>query len=204
MANHRLDDTRPPPGQSRVPANTPDSVRFALLIQTAKLIAGNEVHLCVIRDASSEGVRVRHFNHLPDGDGLILELSSDERFRVELTWRDAEFAGLHFPDPAELERIVNLTREDSRRRFLRLDVLLKATLSWDSETCAATIKNISQQGACIDSKAQLVAHQRVRISADNFGPLQAKIRWARAPEFGLLFDEKLTLEQLAKLKSSGS
>ena len=42
--------------------------RFTLLIRTAKLLSSSGEYLCVIRDVSSEGIKVRTFHQLPDGE----------------------------------------------------------------------------------------------------------------------------------------
>ena len=42
--------------------------RFTLLIRTAKLVCESGEYLCVIRDVSSTGVRLRLFHDLPADD----------------------------------------------------------------------------------------------------------------------------------------
>lgn len=173
--------------------------RFTLLIQTAKLISGRGEFLCIVRDASADGVRVRHFGHLPDERFLEFELANGEGFPVQLVWRDEEYAGLKFPDEVDLARIVKVSNDTLPRRRLRLRTVLEGTLSYGGLTRPATIRNISQQGAGIECREKLAIEQLVRLQTDELEPVFAKVCWRSDLAYGLVFEETLSLERLARI-----
>jgi hypothetical protein len=55
--------------------------RFTLLVRAAKLIADGREYLCVLRDASATGVKVRVFHPLPAYQTIELETGNGERYR---------------------------------------------------------------------------------------------------------------------------
>jgi hypothetical protein len=175
------------------------SPRFTLLIQTAKLISRRGEFLCIVRDASSDGVRVRHFGHLPDEKYLEFELANGEGFPVELVWQDEENAGLKFSREVDLDRIVKLSNEAMPRRRLRLRTVLEGTLSFGGLNVPVTIRNISQQGAGIECREKMAIEQLVRLESDELEPIFAKVCWRKGIEYGLVFEETLSYPRLAAI-----
>src|SRR5687768_10469588 len=70
--------------------------RFTLLIRTAKLVSASGEYLCVVRDVSREGIKVRTFHPLPDGEDFAIELASGERYRIEKIWEEDDVTGFRF------------------------------------------------------------------------------------------------------------
>lgn len=175
------------------------SPRFTLLIQTAKLISSRGEFLCVVRDASADGVRIRHFGHLPDERFLEFELTNGEGFPVELIWQDEEHAGLKFPGEVDLARIASMSNGAMPRRRLRLRTVLEGTLSYGGLTCPATIRNISQQGAGIECREKLAIEQLVRLETDELEPVFAKVCWRKGIEYGLVFEDTISHARLASI-----
>jgi hypothetical protein len=173
--------------------------RFTLLIQTAKLISSRSEFLCVVRDASTDGVRIRHFGHLPDERFLEFELANGEGFPVELVWQDEEHAGLKFPDEVDLARIVKLSNGSMPKRRLRLRTVIEGTLSFGGLTCHVAVRNISQQGAGIECRDKLAIEQLVKLETDELEPIFAKVCWRDGIEYGIVFEETLSYMRLAKI-----
>jgi hypothetical protein len=178
--------------------------RFTLLIQTAKLISSRGEFLCIVRDASADGVRIRHFGYLPEERFLEFELANGEGFPVELMWRDAEHAGLKFPSEVDLERIASMSNGTLPRRRLRLRTVLEGTLSFGGLTCPATIRNISQQGAGIECRQKLAVAQLVRLETDELEPVFAKVCWRNGIDYGLVFEETISHQRLAKIVAASA
>jgi hypothetical protein len=60
-------------------------------------------------------------------------------------------------------------------------------------------ENISQQGACVRCDAALAIAQPVRVECALLSPFYAKVRWRRSPLYGLVFEQRFSLEELARL-----
>src|SRR5687768_9709194 len=94
--------------------------RFTLLIRAAKLVAGSGEFLVVVRDVSSDGLKLRTFHPLPPDADYSIELASGERHPVEKVWEDGEINGFRFSDPVALERLLAESSVGKRKRPVRL------------------------------------------------------------------------------------
>lgn len=198
--------TTPESGLKELPSSPPadtgerrQAPRFTLLIQTAKLISHHGEFLCIVRDASTEGVRIRHFGYLPPDEYIEFELANGQRFTVRLAWQDEEYAGLKFNEGVNLARIVKLSSASFPKRQLRLATEIVGMVRFADMTFPVTIRNLSQQGACIECFPRIALEQLIRLEGDDLEPVFAKVRWRKGTVYGLVFEETLTLERLAEI-----
>jgi hypothetical protein len=171
--------------------------RFALLVQLAKLISCDREFLCVVEDASTDGVRVRHFGHMPSESLLQFELSNGEVFPVQRVWQDDEYLALRFPEEVDLQRLAKLTGNDRRRRAIRLNTELQGAVIDGAQFHCTVIRNISQHGLCIECRDELEIGQLVEVETDSLQSAAARVRWRIATIYGLVFEEELPHEALA-------
>lgn len=173
--------------------------RFTILIRAAKLIDGDRDYLCVIRDVSAKGVKLRLYNDIPPGRPFTLELANGEQFAVEQVWARDGFAGFRFPDPVELERLIEVHRGPYPNRKLRLRTRIEGQLFAGGEGQPVQVVNISQQGAAVVCDQFLALDQLVRLECRGLPVIYAKVRWRRQPDYGLIFEQTLAFDDLAKL-----
>lgn len=175
--------------------------RFTLLIRAAKLIADGREYLCIIRDASTTGVKVRLFTPLPDHEELSIELASGDRYPISLMWTDADYAGFHFDQPIDIERLIDERSANLPRRQVRLRIALDAILHSGGEAARIGFQDISQQGACVECDKWLLMNELVRIETGILPPIYAKVRWRSHPRYGLLFERTFKLDELARISA---
>ena len=179
--------------------------RFALLVRSAKLIADGRELLCILRDASASGVKVRLFHALPADARLHLELPDGSRHGAELVWCAADHAGLRFHREIDIRAAIDPPRNERAdgaafpKRQLRARVDRAAVLHSEGVDHPVLLHNISQAGAGIECAERLMLRQPVRLDAPGAPPLHAKVCWRRAPHYGLVFEQGFTLETLARL-----
>jgi hypothetical protein len=171
--------------------------RVSLLIRAAKLVAASGEYLCVLRDASATGVKVRCFHPLP-AQAMVLELGNGDRYEVERMWEQADHAGLRFRSPVPVEYLIKETGP-FRKRPVRLRLTLPALLVAGRDVRRAQILDISQQGARVESEGQLALGRQFRLEIRGLAPIVAKVRWRRPPAAGLVFEETFGLEEFARL-----
>jgi len=174
--------------------------RFMLLIRAAKLIVDNSREfLCVIRDASSTGLKIRLFNPLPPHRTLAVEMSNGDRYPLEQVWSEGEFGGFRFGSEVDVQRLLDETNGTFPKRQVRLRINLDGVLHSGGEALRVAFQDISQQGACIESDKWLLMNELVRIETDVMPPLYAKVRWRSHPRYGLLFEQTFKLDELARI-----
>jgi hypothetical protein len=172
--------------------------RLRLLIRAAKLVGPEGEYLCVVRDASEGGVSVRLFHPLPAEGPLTLELQNGDRYPLLPVWEEDGKAGFRFENPADLERIVESPSRFAKRA-VRVNISLPCILRFGDREVYATLCNLSQQGGRIITAERLSLVQRIRIEAEGFPEVAAKVRWRRGETYGLSFENNLQFEELARI-----
>jgi hypothetical protein len=172
--------------------------RFTLLIRSAKLICENGEYLCVIRDVSASGVRLRIFHPLPSCQRFDLELATGDRFALERVWEAADHAGFRFADWINVQDFI-VEASPYPKRSLRLRLEFPAAITTDAGTATASVRDLSREGARIETTLPLAIRQKVKLSSDALPPLFGTVCWRSNSAYGLVFRQVFTFEELAKL-----
>ena len=169
--------------------------RFALLIRTAKLVSESGEFLCVVRDVSASGVRLKLFHPLPPCDRMAIELANGDFYFVEKVWEQDGHAGFRFSAEIDVRRFID---EPSPwpRRAMRLRLELPAMLS-AGESCPIRVLDLSQSGARIACARHLAVGQRIKLEAEGLPPLIANVCWRSSPDYGLVFQQSFAFAELA-------
>lgn len=175
------------------------AARFTLLIRSAKLLVDDKEYLCVIRDASKAGLRLKLFNRIPGHAKLTVELANGESFPVRKVWERDGFGGFAFMEEVSLERLVETGHGPFPNRKLRLKTLMAGRLVVGGQEFPITFENLSVQGACITCESLLAIDQLVRVETDELPSFHAKVRWRQRPQYGLVFEQMLSFEELGQL-----
>lgn len=173
--------------------------RIALMLRAAKLIADDREFLCILRDASPRGVRLRLFHPLPPHNELALELGNGERLRIEQVCHNGNHARFRFAGETDVLRLIDDSAAAHPKRQLRLRIGLAALVHSGGIATPMTFRDISQQGACIESTRLLMLNELIRIEAPALPPIYAKVRWRRQPLYGLVFEHPFKLDELARM-----
>ena len=178
--------------------------RFTLLIRAAKIVSSHGEFVCVVRDVSETGVAVRLFHAVPTGDPLELHMPGGEVYEMCNVWEHGNEAGFEFTKPIDVNRIIHQFGEFPKRG-LRLGLHFPITIKALSGTSEAIVENFSQQGARIESSEVFAIDQNLRLASDEGGgvlkDLRAKVRWRRDQQYGLVFDDTLTLSDFARFSA---
>ncbi len=173
--------------------------RYTLLLRSAKLIADGREYVCILRDVSAGGVKLRLFHPLPPSKFLALELGGGVRYPVRCVWQKGEFVGLRFLSTVQVQQLIEENFAKYARRPLRVNLHQTARIALHQGDMTVTLINLSQQGACIDCEAHLLLHQRLRIDILTHTSLFAKVIWRKYPHYGLVLDEVFSMSDLAVL-----
>jgi hypothetical protein len=182
--------------------------RFTLLVRTAKFLVDGREYLCVLRDASATGCKVRLFHALPQGRVYALETANGDRVPMEVMWHRDDHAGFRFLQMVDVQRLISDNRNALPKRQIRLKVDREATVFASGRSLAVMLRDISQQGACIECADRLMLRQSLSLEVPGFPTIFAKVCWRQTPRHGLVFDKGFLLEEtaryMAKLHQSGS
>lgn len=176
--------------------------RFTLLIRAAKLVSAQGEFVCVVRDVSETGVCVRLFHACPSDEMLELEMPNGCVYSIRRVWERGNEAGFEFAEPIEVEKLVQEAGEYPKRG-LRLGLCFPVSISALTQTAEGIIENLSQQGARLECQELFAIDQNLRVKgideAIAFKETRAKVRWRRDRNYGVVFDDTLTLGDFARL-----
>ena len=85
------------------------------------------------------------------------------------------------------------------RRQVRLRMGIAASVCAQGLSSEATIRDLSQRGAGIETGRQLLKGQPVALDAPGLPQVMAKVAWRNGRFYGLAFERIFTLEELARL-----
>lgn len=171
--------------------------RFAVLIRAAKLVCTAGEFLCVVRDASESGLNIRVFHPLPNCDDYLLEMQNGDRHQLELIWQEDDRVGMKFAGPADIARIVESPSRFAKRQ-IRVNLEVAATIVAGLQKYPARIHDISQQGARISCDQRFAIDQQIKLKGEDLPEVNAKVRWRRDGEYGLVFEETFQYGDFAR------
>ncbi len=171
--------------------------RFTLLVRTAKLVADGREYLCILRDVSATGCKVRLFHPVPAHTAMALESANGEHYPMEMVWNRDGHAGFRFFEEIDVSHLIDDSRSPYPKRQIRMRTNVPARVIANGRELDVQLRDISQQGACIECPERLMLRQSLRIEVDGFPPIFAKVCWRQAPRHGLVFDRGFLLEELA-------
>lgn len=172
--------------------------RHTLVIRVAKLVCQSGEYLCIVRDISAGGARLRLFHDMPAELHVFLELANGERFAMKRVWQRDDQAGFAFAAPLDVADFINETSPFSRRP-VRLRMVRPSLIVVNGLTMPGMLQDMSQMGARIECDSHLAIDQLLRVDVDGAPSRMAKVRWRRQNQYGLVFEETFRLDELARL-----
>lgn len=170
--------------------------RFTSLMRAAKLVCGKGEFVCVVRDVSSQGVRLRCFHPLPRDPAMALELQNGEIIELEPVREEGLEAAFRFTGEVTIERLIHESALYPRRP-LRLNLAIPLTLRTAAGAVTAVTHNLSQQGCRAECPSPLAIAQAVLVEGPQLPGLRAKVRWRQDGVVGLVFDDTFALKDFA-------
>jgi hypothetical protein len=82
-------------------------------------------------------------------------------------------------------------------RSPRQNVLWRATLHWPRGSQPVRLRNISAEGAMLEGTDDLADDTSVFLDLGESGALSGRVRWSRAGQIGIRFDDRFDLTKLA-------
>ena len=175
--------------------------RFSLLIRSAKLVCAEGEFLCVVRDVSETGVRLRLFHPLPGAGRLALELGNGEVYFIEKVWEQGDHAGFRFAAPIDVADFI-AEPESHSRKAVRLNLSARARLDAGLLVELVTLASLSQHGAGFTAQSHLAVGERIKLTCPGLPPLIGSVAWRASPGYGMVFQSYFGLAELARMAAS--
>jgi hypothetical protein len=191
MSNERAEQEPPDDFE-----NLREAPRFSLIIRSAKLVTESGEYLCVVRDISATGARLRLFHEPPPERHVFLELANGDRHVMERVWANDGHAGFRIAQPIDVNTFL-VEPSPYPKRPIRLRLQRPTTLMVSGVKHNATLLDLSQKGARITAECHLAVSQQITLDIVGIGAIPAKVRWRGQNLYGLVLERTFRLDELA-------
>ncbi|MBV1691208.1 PilZ domain-containing protein [Novosphingobium sp. G106] len=170
--------------------------RSSLMFRTAKLLCETGEYVCVVRDISATGCRLRLFHMAPPDQHLFLELANGDRYAMERVWTRDDHAGFRFSCEIDVDHFI-AEPSPYPRRPIRLNLKLPADVVVDGVAAPAVLLDLSQQGARIDAGRKFAIEQKLWLGVEGQPQRFGCVRWRNGYTHGLVLQQGFKLDELA-------
>jgi hypothetical protein len=170
--------------------------RSSLMFRTAKLLCESGEYVCVVRDISSTGCKLRLFHATPPDQHLFLELANGDRYAMERIWTRDDHAGFRFSCEIDVDHFI-AEPSPYPRRPIRLNLKLPADVIVDGVVSPAVLLDLSQQGARVEAGRKFAIEQKLWLAVEGQPQRFGGVRWRTGYTHGLVLQQGFKLDELA-------
>ena len=175
--------------------------RQVTLMRVGLLHTGEGKEFCLVRNLSEGGLMARVYRGFRPGERIEVELKSDELLTGDVVWARGHEIGVQFRSSVDVANVLSVQWDgaaEMRPRLPRLDLDCPAIARQGAESLAIRVRDISHRGAKIRSRGLLVKPAAVVLALPHLPSIHGVVRWTRHEEAGVLFNECLPFEVLAR------
>jgi hypothetical protein len=168
-------------------------------LQAGAIGRGSLREICFLRRITPLGAVLCMETKPTVGEQLDLELLTGDRLRGEVEWVEGSDVGLRFNEVADMFALItrNLVHQPGDlRRMPRIELECPAWLEAGSRREIVNVKNLSDGGARIQTRAPLVPHEQITLTLDGFRPVSGIVRWVQGTVAGIAFAPELPWHEL--------
>jgi len=165
-------------------------------MRVAKIVCTSGEYVCIVKDISSTGARLRFLHEQPADQQYILEMANGFRCAMQCMWRQDAHAGFRFSREIDVEDFLDDAGSHGRPE-VRVKLEIPARIAVKSKSCDTILIDLSQNGACILLSEQIAEQQLVLLSVDGLNPRFGHIRWRKGQLHGLVLQQGLNLTEFA-------
>jgi hypothetical protein len=174
-----------------------DRLPSALCI--VKLSTGKSEQLIRVCNLSAGGLMAEVGQMVTVGDEVTIEFNSAE-IPATVIWTREGTAGFKFAVNIDLGELLagRKPRHGFRPRPPRLEVQCKANIRVGKTYYNCEVRDISLGGMKVEPIEEYCLGKDVVVVVESLRPIKGQIRWFSERRAGVVFDEPLTLEELAE------
>lgn len=187
---YSLADSTPQPDDRR------DGERHLTLFRVGAMTVGDRRELCLIKNISAGGMKIRPYCELIEGERLTIELKTGMSVPGVVAWSRDGNAGVTFDQPVDVVEILSSNAQGPRPRMPRIEVDCGATLRDGATVRRVRLCDVSQGGAKLECSDPLERGTDVIVTLTGLEPQRGIVCWSMDGVAGVTFNRLLPLEQL--------
>ncbi len=185
-----LDNVAPSKAERR------DGKRHLTLFRVGAMHVNGRRELCLIKNISAGGMKIRPYCALTEGDEITVELKSGMSVPGRVAWLDSGNVGVEFDTPVDVIDILSASQDGPRPRMPRIEVDCHATVREGAQHYRMRVVDVSQGGVKLESPVILEHGHDVVVTLPELAPQPGVTRWCDDGFIGVTFNRLLSLGEL--------
>lgn len=177
------------------------ATRVSLFMRSVRVITESAQLVCILRDISATGARLKLFHPLPPLVHMAIDLGDGACHFMEKIWEHDGHAGFRFAAPIDIATVVS-DHGGKKRQPVSIELDLPAVISGGGEASLAHIRELSQHGVRVVCQRPFAVGSYVMVGADGFPTRGGTVEWRSSPDHGVVFRQGFALDELARLAAS--
>ncbi|MFC7536916.1 PilZ domain-containing protein [Sphingomonas sp. GCM10030256] len=170
--------------------------RHLTLFRVGSLIIGDLRELCLIKNVSSGGMKLRVYRALKPDQPIGVEMKCGERLDGRVSWVRDHQVGLAFDQPIDVAALLAQGEGDPRPRMPRIETRATVVVREGAFPYRMRACDISQGGIKVECNQPLEAGTDVVVSLAGLEPQPGVVRWSESGLAGITFNRLLPLPVL--------
>lgn len=174
--------------------------RHKLILRVAVLEQAGTSALCLVKDVSPIGVRVKLYSRTSVGAEVIIQVADELPVAGRIAWIEGDVGGISFHnrlDAPILLRVQQKVTPVRRRGTPRVTVEASAILRTGGRVCRAAVCDISSFGARVRTRSVLATGAQAVVAFPDLPSINAYVRWTDDTESGLAFDAPIPMQVIS-------
>lgn len=188
--SYSLDIEAPSRGDRR------DGKRHLTLFRVGALTVEGRRELCLIKNISAGGMKIRPYCELADGTEISIELKTGMSVGGRVAWIDGANAGVEFDQSIDVIDILSKTHDGPRQRMPRIEIDCYAMIRDGAQVHRMKVVDVSQGGLKLESNVVLDRGNDLVITLPGMASQPGVTRWCEEGYIGVTFNRLLSLAEL--------
>lgn len=180
------------------PADRREGERHMTLYRVGSLSIGERRELCLIKNISAGGMKVRAYCPIPESTRLSVELKCGQPIAGSVSWVRDSNIGISFDQPIDVLDLLSTSLHGPRPRMPRIEVFSLVTVRDGAMTYRLRTCDISQGGLKVQGETIMAPGTDVVVTLPGLEALSGVICWAEGNQMGLTFNRLLNLSLLVE------
>ena len=170
--------------------------RHLTLFRVGALIVDDRRELCLIKNISAGGLRLRRYCELRAGQRIAVELKSGQAIAGRVNWVEDSQAGIAFDQTIDVLAILATDDEGPKPRMPRIETSAAVYVREGARTWRLACCDVSQGGLKLVAGGALTIAAEVVVTLPGLPPQPGVVRWIADAYAGIAFNRPLSLAEL--------
>lgn len=177
-------------------ADSPDrrsGERHMTLFRVGSIMVDDRRELCLIKNISAGGMKMRAYCDLREGEQISIELKCGQQVSGQVSWKRDNDVGVEFDTKVDVIDILSNTLEGPRPRMPRIEIDCPIVFHVDGIRHQATALDVSQGGLKLRTATPIEADNDIVITLPGLAPEAGVVKWTNDDVLGVTFNRLMPL-----------